>query len=128
MLATGRTELPENGLTLLEMLVVLAILGFISALAYPAIDRSLVGQRFASDAAELETRLHSARAAAIASGTPRVVDAGELDGGSRIATSGPNIVFYPDGSSRGGALLLTAGTRTRRYKVDSVNGEVAVSP
>lgn len=127
MSAIGKIEPRAAGFTLLEMLVVLAVLGLISALAFPAAERAQLGQRFEGDAATLEARLHAARAAAIASSAPRVLEPGKLDGGSRVETPGESIVFYPDGSARGGALVLSAGRRSRRYTIDPGSGEVAVA-
>lgn len=127
MSATGKTEPRVAGFTLLEMLVVLAVLGLISALAFPAVERAQQGQRFVGDAATLEARLHAARAAAIVSGSPRVLEPGEFDGGSRVEATGENIVFYSDGSARGGILVLSAGRRSRRYTIDAGSGEVVVA-
>lgn len=127
MSATGKTELRVAGFTLLEMLVVLAVLGLISALAFPAVERAQVGQRFAADTATFEARLYAARAAAIASGAPRVVETGKLGGGSQVEASGQSIVFFPDGSARGGILILSAGKRSRRYTIDAGTGEVVVA-
>src|ERR1700741_3062673 len=68
MSATGKTD--ERGFTLIEMLVVLAILGLVAAIGYPAVDRALAGRHFAQAVASVEGQLHAARASAIATSRP----------------------------------------------------------
>ena len=127
MSATGRTE---RGFTLIEMLVVLTVLALVSSLAFPAVERAFARERFRAAGAELEQRLHAARASAIAGGTATRFDPGALPQG--LALDGPRggIVFYPDGSANGGQLVLGAvntdgGPRQFRLAIDGVTGRIA---
>ena len=65
MSAIGRTD-GQHGFTLIEMLVVMAILALISSLAFPALERRIAAQRIESEAARIGAELRSAQASAIA--------------------------------------------------------------
>ena len=123
----------EAGFTLLEALVVLAIVGLLSSLAFPAIDRANVA--IASRAARSEPRsiLLAARAGALRLNRPFALEANRTGTGlmldqneagasgripgqtglqgsraeTRIELTPKRILFYPDGSSTGGRIRLT---------------------
>lgn len=129
MSATGRTEASGSmGFTLIEMLVVLAIVALIASLEFPAIERAFGRERFRSAAAGIESRLHAARATAIAQGAATRFDAGALPQGVALDVTRAGIVFYPDGSANGGELALTEGPRRFRLAVDGATGRIARLP
>jgi prepilin-type N-terminal cleavage/methylation domain-containing protein len=115
----------SNGFTLIEMLVVIAMLALLSGLAFPALERTVKHQEFALAAARVENFTRQARADAVR--RDEVVRVIELQRGdvagpvrtesltvpTRMAISYPinGIRFFPDGSSTGGTITLVDGGR-----------------
>jgi len=127
----------EAGFTLIEALVVLAVVGLLSALAFPAIDRARTAIMARAARAEQTHILLAARANALRYDRPFVLEAMPRGAGVSVApetapgqagdrASAPaaagvlqsaaitsieitprRIVFYPDGSSSGGSIRLT---------------------
>ncbi len=142
MLATGRVEAirASQGFTLIEMLVILAVAGLVSALAFPAVERALDQQRFRGGVTAVLAGLSASRADAVRSGeTVRfAVDParGEFTGigrmretlaaGISMTASGSPILFFRDGSSSGGAVSITNAKRAARISVDAATGKIAV--
>ena len=135
-----------DGFTVLEMLVVLAILAMMSALALPAFRRVPDAVVLKTATGEILSALKSTRATAIArntqttfvfdkerrtflpSGAPAVTlpptvqmemktaDFKEAGSGSR------RILFFPDGSSTGGDMRLTIGSRSMAICISWLTG------
>ena len=133
----------ERGLTLLELLVVLTILGLVSGMAASAFGEREARQQ-ARWANELSTLLRAARQEAIGSGQLVYVRMGENDvsaqpsrhllvlrmssavrlhwvsrslGGQRTAP-----MFYPDGSAAPGMLEVSSEAGSRRIEIDWLGG------
>jgi general secretion pathway protein H len=135
------------GFTLLEMLVVLAILGLVVALALPTLQRPPDNLRLEAATRTLASALRFSRAQAIARNVDVVLtihadrrvfesstgSAVQLDqeisvemifaalerrGGAVGA-----IRFFPDGSSSGGDIVLTLNKRRARISVNWLTGE-----
>jgi general secretion pathway protein H len=130
----------EQGFTLFEILVVLAIIGLVTAVMAPALFRGLGATQARAAAYEIAAALRQARSEAVAENAdvavvfdlarhayaverarPRVLPEGvrmdlydaqveQLD----AATGG--IRFFPDGSATGGQ--VTVGDEAARYQVD----------
>jgi len=138
-----------RGFTLIEILVVFAIIGLLTALAAPRFHRALPGVEFDAAVQEVAGALERTRAAAMASGRARSllldVRAGRLrepDGtltrlpeGTTIAVTTAReavgaggqearMTFFPDGTALGGRITLTRGDRTARLRVDWLTGRV----
>lgn len=101
----------QRGFTLIEMLVVLALIALVAALALPRLGAapSRAGQERVRT---VMTILTDARSMAVASGRAQALDPALLGAGAHyIAAVGPSehILFYPDGSSSGGKLTLAPG-------------------
>lgn len=116
------------GFTLIEMLVVLAIVALIASLEFPVIERAFGRERFRTASVGVESRLHAARSAAILRGAATRFDAGDLPQGVALDLPRAGIVFYPDGSANGGQLALTEGARRFRLAVDGDTGRIARLP
>jgi general secretion pathway protein H len=127
-----------RGFSLVEMLVVLALLGFAAALASPrAVGVGAAGD-LAGAAAQLRDGLRAARALALTEGRDVAVaiDPGgralwvdgrrqALAGNGRVAASGATpIVFHAIGGSSGGRVLLRAAERRREILVEPVTGRI----
>ncbi len=132
----------EAGFTFIELIVVLALLAFIFALVAPSVAGLLDGPRFDRAVKEMIIALRETRAAAIATSrdTRFAVAAdrrtwrsdrrtGTVAEGISLVLYGPSaspeIVFFPDGSSTGGRVVLRSGERARVVAVDWVSGRVA---
>lgn len=130
------------GFTLLELLVVLAILVLIAA-AWPfAAPRLFPNQQLRSETHVLLSHLRSARLRARLTGTVQSIEWTEsglsyqdgpenhnLPGGIVLKSTdtgraGPahRVQFYPDGSSKGTVLEIVRGNLASRLKVGAVTG------
>lgn len=149
-MADGATD--EAGFTLMEALVVLAIVGLLASLAFPAVDRAQVAIAARAARAEPRSILLAARAGALRLNRPFVLEANQagtalmLDrtetgladrppakpgvqgsrAQTRIELTPRRILFYPDGSSTGGRIrLTTADGITTTYLVQRDLGSVS---
>jgi general secretion pathway protein H len=130
------------GYTLVEMLTVLAIMGFLAAVAIPLLSTSHPGLDARATANALAQDLRATRQAAIDSGgEARLVlkarryirlPGGKLrtlPPGVAIAFTGPardEIDFYPDGSTSGGTVTVFAAHARHRVTVRWPSGEIAL--
>jgi len=152
----SRPRLPTAaglGYTLIEVVIVLAVLAVATAVAVPAVGSALEGLRARAEVAGLAALLRSAREQAVerqstyevvfepAAQLVRLAPAGEASGRQvamirrfspllRLSGDGSSttmrIAFLPQGASTGGQVLVD-GPRGRRYRimVDALTGRVA---
>lgn len=135
----------------MELLVVLAILGFALALAVPSLGRALPGLELRTNARAVVSALREARALAIADNREvtllidvrqRTLQVGQgpaikLDpelvlslrtASSEMRGDGIGVIsFFPDGTSTGGRVTLARGERQRHVVVDWLTGTASVS-
>ena len=138
-----------DGFTLLELLVVLAIVALMTAMAVPRFASALPGAEIDSGARKLAAGLREARSMAVS--TNREIPF-TLRGGANLYTisrdgeskrlpeklgitlvtgstevTGANqgsIRFFPDGSSTGGRIQLTGAGGKRSIEVDWLTGHI----
>jgi general secretion pathway protein H len=136
----------EDGFSLVEMLVVLAILGLAAAASGPALDAVLPARRLERAAEALRAEIDRLRGEALRTGRTLHLT---LDGpANRFVSSragaaaipvaaalrvdvphtkrgeAGDIRFLPDGSSSGGRIVLTRGTASRVLVVSALTGLV----
>lgn len=138
------------GFTLLELLVVLALMAFFAAMTISIGARSAEKAGLKRDVSLFATALRHARAEAIEAGAPvdLVIDIaegaydagpagdGKLPGGSimEIVTAkelssepGRSVIrFYADGSASGGRVVISAGDERNTIAVDWLTGAVSL--
>ena len=139
-----------NGFTLLELLIVLAILGLTITLAVPLFARAMPGVEAKAAARDVAAMLRAAHSQAIA-GNREVTVAVDLErrtvelAGARSQTiaagigiglytaaeelidkGAGRIRFYPDGTSTGGRVRFSAGDRKYDVIVDWISGNVKI--
>jgi general secretion pathway protein H len=139
-----------GGFTLLELLVVLAILVMAATLLPLALNRALPGRRVSTTVDHLVAALHDAQATSAAIGQPvtlSLVDSGleanasnapailrpvrfptsvhvDLTGGNgQVMTT---LTVFPDGSAQGGRYAVAAGARRSLIEVSGLTGRIAV--
>lgn len=142
----------EAGFSLVEMLVVLAILALVAAVTFPVALRTPPGLEIRAAAADVAATLRFVRAEALSRGEDALfsIDVEKRHfwsdkSGRRIAlpkglavtltTALPErigqdlgrIRFHGDGSSTGGRILLTDGIRTVTIEADWLTGRIDVS-
>ena len=140
-----------GGVTLLELLVVMALMGLIAAMAVPMFGSGVSSTELKSSARQVAAGLRFARSEAVAtrSETRMWLDlekrAFRVDHDPRqhnlpaglemkLFTAQNDIAdekvgsirFYPDGGSNGGRVTLAAGERTFEIDVDWLTGRVAI--
>jgi general secretion pathway protein H len=146
-------RLPSDaGVTLIEMLVVMAIIALAYVLAMPNFRSPAQSVGLRTTALDMKSRLAVARATAIARGRPVavIVDlphrryASEADGrwtalpadlSISVTTArdlsgnaqGARLVFYPDGSSTGGEILLRRDNQAYNVAVNWLTGQASVA-
>ncbi|MFP2769844.1 GspH/FimT family protein [Oceanisphaera sp. KMM 10153] len=135
----------QTGFTLLELLVVLTLATLLMAVVTPRFKALLPGAELKSYSRQTAALLRLARSQAIASGEEVRL---ELDSDARhsritgqkkpsswpeqIAVSfdgianaqGTDLVFYPDGSARGGILHISGNDRHYRIEVHWLTGRI----
>ena len=143
--------LPARGFSLLEVILVLAIVALASLLAAAAIGGGADGMRLRSAAKEVAAGLRHTRAQALAAGEAQrfVIDPeahtwtapkqrdGALSDKLSIVFTGARevqpeegvgaIVFFPDGASTGGRVQLAIGEAAWQVDVAWLTGQVRVS-
>ena len=139
---------PEAGFTLIEMLVVLAILVLVAGVAMPLLSGGSDGLRLQIAASELAAAFRATRSAAILRNdettmlidvdrrtfrstvvAPRAFAAGidaKLTFAAAVgaAPSDGGFRFFPDGSSTGGDVLLSLHGQQSRLCIDWLTGRV----
>jgi len=142
---------PARGFTLIEVLVVIALIALIGTFTAVAMTGGLQGIRLRAASKEVASQLRYTRAQAIASGRPQrfainpsdhvYSGPGRRNGripeqlgirfyGARQASAQAGeggIMFYPDGASTGGSVELRAAQVTRKITVSWLTGEVRVT-
>jgi prepilin-type N-terminal cleavage/methylation domain-containing protein len=124
------------GFTLLEMLVVIAIVGLIGGLAFPALDRSIKAQALRTATVQVELAVRQAQADSLR--LNRTVDLAPFRAGDRRATIGlargplggvqieqsNGLRFFHDGTSNGGVITLTSAGRRFRIEINAQTGVI----
>ena len=143
----GRSERAGAGFTLLEMLVVLAVLAAAAAMVVPRLEARNAAVAMAGASSEVRAALRLARLRAIEERRPVTFDAvagvGQyrVDGRTAVlATSraaaairvqvatGSRISFYPSGGSSGGRVILWGPAGRREIDVSAVSGHADERP
>lgn len=138
----------SRGVSLLEMLLVVALLAVISVLAAGAMTGGFAGMQLRSEARQITAQLRYTRTQAIATGKPQrfTIDPdartwtapgsrrGEIPEKLGIHFTGARevqprrgegaIVFFPDGASTGGRVQLSAKRAAMNIDVTWLTGEV----
>jgi general secretion pathway protein H len=140
-----------RGVTLLEMLIVLAIMGLVAALVMPMFGPGVSTTELKSSARQLASALRLARSEAMATRQETFVTL-DLEGRRfkvaadprehllpagidlKLFTAQRDIVndkvgairFFPDGGSNGGRITVAAGERKFEVDVDWLTGRVAI--
>jgi general secretion pathway protein H len=140
-----------RGLTLIELLIVLVIMGVIAAITIPIFGSGVSTTELKSAARDVAAGLRTARGQAIGQRTEAVLlldvagRAFSVPPDTRVHRLAPGIElklftaqrdivnenvgairFYPDGGSTGGRVTLAAGERKFDVDVDWLTGRVAI--
>ncbi len=91
-LATGQNNFRRCAFTLIELILVLALLVIITSIAVPAMSRFIRGRALDSEARRLSALLHAAQSRAVSEGMPMMLWVDEKNGayGLEAETSGQN--------------------------------------
>jgi general secretion pathway protein H len=135
----------QQGFTLLELMVVMAILVMVAALFPVALDRALPGRRVAATTERLISLVHEAQMASVLSGRPvsltlrpHALTAILADKAPSVAFPAsmtvrmldaqgrdiPQLLLYPDSSSRGARLQIEDSGRRGALVVSAITGRI----
>jgi prepilin-type N-terminal cleavage/methylation domain-containing protein len=132
----------DAGFTLLEMLVVIGLMSLIAMIVVPDVQHELALMQLRETASTLEANLRVVRSDALRSDQP-VTFSLSSDGRGygwgegevrRIPAQidlrmpkGQTILFYGDGTSSGGAIVISSGGRGIPINVDDATGAVSTA-
>jgi general secretion pathway protein H len=116
----------EQGFTLLELLVVLAIISLLLWVAAPRFEGA-TQPSLATRAGLLASELRMARQRAISTARPERVSLAGAGVQAGAGTGPEEVLFFPDGSSTGGRILLQDQRRQALVTVDFLTGAVRVA-
>jgi general secretion pathway protein H len=145
------TTIGERGVTLLELLIVLMLMGLIVGIAMPTFGGGVSSSALKSATREVAAGLRLARDQAIAQRVESLLEL-DLDGRTfrvppdprahrlperldlKLYTAQRDLVsdkvgairFFPDGGSNGGRITLAAGERKYDVDVDWLTGRVSI--
>lgn len=149
----GESKYPRTGagFTLLELLVVLALMAMIYSLAAPMISAGLPGAELKGAARQLAAGLRKARSQAVTQKKEAVLTLDveqhhfEVSGDNHsyalpakleislytaqselLRDKVGSIRFFPDGSSTGGRISVAIGERKYHVNIDWLTGQVAI--
>lgn len=126
----------DSGFTLLELLVVLAIIGLVSGLAAVIAPQRLSGAQAARVQGELVVWLKAQQQAAMEGNEPIEVIAQDQQQlrskdqlwqapkASVIRLDPATLRFYPDGSASSGEIIVRSGVSDIRVRVHGLTGQV----
>ena len=132
----------RHGFTLLELLIVLAILSLAAGIAVPLFAKRVPAATLSGAALQVRAALAAARSAAIA-GNREVTFAGaangyRIDGAFHrlpIArdisvgfSGGARIAFFPSGGSSGGRVVLRSAAALREIEIEAITGRAILVP
>jgi general secretion pathway protein H len=133
----ARTPDRTAGYTLLELLVVLAMIGFVAALAAPLAGNAVASATLNADARSLATYLRSEQQ--IARSEQRVVGIGNgadarallersagLSPQAQLTIADAPLEFFADGTASGGRVTLREDGRTKTVAVAWLTGAIAI--
>ncbi len=146
-----RSAARPRGVTLLELLIVLSIMGIVAAMVVPMLGGGVSTTELRSSARQMAAALRLARSEALSTRREHFVlldlerrvfrvdtDTREItlprDVELKLFTAQSDLVsekagairFYPDGGSNGGRVTIAAGERKYEVDVDWLTGRVAI--
>jgi general secretion pathway protein H len=141
----------SRGFSLLELVLVLLLLGVSSLIVIPNVEKGLQNREVKGSALALAAVARDLRSRALYDGIPRQlvlnlpqnsywverdrevqlpsgVKFAEVDGGEMLDGGGRQFLFFPNGSSHGGAIALSDNRHLFRYsiRVEPLTGKVEV--
>lgn len=123
MAPTSSATTAERGFTLIELLVVLTLLALVAALVLPRLSARL-GPTAGERAAGLADQLRAAREQAISTARPTFVPVDPALAVPDPPSAGATILFFPDGSSSGGRLVVEGAGAPAAVEIDDLTGRV----
>jgi general secretion pathway protein H len=126
----------QDGYTLLELLVVMAAIGLLTAVAAPMAFSAIADATLQADARSLAVfireqqrlAMNEQRIVVLAKGPLPDADLRARDFGeaAQAEIAGHDIVLHPDGTTSGGILRLREGSRGLSIKLAWLTGDVAI--
>jgi general secretion pathway protein H len=132
----------ERGFTLVELLIVLAIMTLGAAIAFPFLARKAPAAALAEATQEMRVALSGARSMALAEDRDVMIggDMGgyRIDGvhhdftaggGVRVEIAGAaHISFFPSGGASGGRIVLRSAAARREIDIEALTGRAVLLP